>query len=160
MLGGKLEEHDQREARVKALEKELQAIYRQCPDAQHLDAVPGIDVVAAVSIVVRIGAIYRFRCRTPDRVCWFGARGAAIGPKLPKRSDWWRGHGRVLTVLRDRSDDVGQGVAALPADLRTGGVPAGGENWSVGGSPAVAPQHLQSVTRWAGIYRRVSVSVI
>ena len=42
------------------VEAELFAAYHECPDAQRLDAVRGIGVVAAVSIVARIGPVGRF----------------------------------------------------------------------------------------------------
>jgi len=46
--------------RLAAVEAELEAIYHEWPDAQRLDAVRGIGMVAAVSIVARIGPIERF----------------------------------------------------------------------------------------------------
>lgn len=46
---------------VAAVEAELLQVYHECPDAQRVDAVRGIGVVAAVSIVARIGPVGRFR---------------------------------------------------------------------------------------------------
>lgn len=41
--------------------RELQAIYNQCPDAQQIDVIRGLDVVSSVSLLARIGPITRFR---------------------------------------------------------------------------------------------------
>jgi transposase len=43
-----------------AVEAELRAVYAECADARRLDAVRGIGVVSAVSIVARIGPVTRF----------------------------------------------------------------------------------------------------
>jgi transposase len=56
----KLDELEQLDVRLTAVEAELHAIYRECADAQRLDAVRGIGVVSAVSIVARIGPVKRF----------------------------------------------------------------------------------------------------
>jgi transposase len=45
---------------VGTVEAELLQVYHECADAQRLDAVRGIGVVAAVSIVARIGPVERF----------------------------------------------------------------------------------------------------
>ena len=60
VLGTKLAELDRSPAALAGVEAELFAAYHECPDAQRLDAVRGIGVVAAVSIVARIGPVGRF----------------------------------------------------------------------------------------------------
>lgn len=61
VVSAKLDELDRLGPALVAAEGELAAIYRECPDAERLDAVRGIGVVAAVSIVARIGPVSRFR---------------------------------------------------------------------------------------------------
>jgi transposase len=61
VLTMKLDELAALEVPMTAVEAELAAIYHECADAQRLDAVRGIGVVSAVSIVARIGPIGRFR---------------------------------------------------------------------------------------------------
>lgn len=56
----KLDELAALEVQMTAVEAELEAIYHECPDAQRLDAIRGIGVVSAVSIVARIGPVQRF----------------------------------------------------------------------------------------------------
>lgn len=56
----KLEELAALEVQRAAVEAELHTIYQECADAQRLDAVRGIGVVSAVSMVARIGPIDRF----------------------------------------------------------------------------------------------------
>ena len=60
VLTAKLDELESLQTRLATVERELLAIYRECPDAQRLDAVRGIGVVSAVSIVARIGPVTRF----------------------------------------------------------------------------------------------------
>jgi len=57
----KLEELVHLEKRLGAVETELLAVHKHCPDAQRLDCVRGIGLVSAVSIVARIGPIERFQ---------------------------------------------------------------------------------------------------
>jgi transposase len=57
----KLDELERLEGQLAVVEAELLAIYRECPDARRLDAVRGIGVVSAVSVVARIGPVERFR---------------------------------------------------------------------------------------------------
>jgi transposase len=61
VVTARLDELDGVRDRLRTVEAELQAIYRECADAQRLDAVRGIGVIAAVSIVARIGPVERFR---------------------------------------------------------------------------------------------------
>lgn len=61
VLTMKLDELERLQAQLRAVEEELESIWQECPDAQRLDAVRGIGVVSAVSIVARIGPVQRFR---------------------------------------------------------------------------------------------------
>jgi transposase len=61
VAAAKLSELEHLGQTVAAVEAELLQVYHECPDAQRVDAVRGIGVVAAVSIVARIGPVGRFR---------------------------------------------------------------------------------------------------
>ena len=61
IIGQKLDELARLEEQLEVVLLELLAAYHNCPDAQRLDAIKGIDVVSAVSIVARIGPVERFR---------------------------------------------------------------------------------------------------
>jgi transposase len=60
VLTMKLDELAGLESQLRAVEEELESIWQECPDAQRLDAVRGIGMVSAVSIVARIGPVKRF----------------------------------------------------------------------------------------------------
>jgi transposase len=88
VLTAKLDELDRVQAQVAAVEAEFGAIYHECADAQRLDAVRGIGVVSAVSIVARIGPVERFR----DAEHLIGFAGLAPGVH---QSDGTRRDGRI-----------------------------------------------------------------
>jgi transposase len=73
---------------VTAVEAELLQVYQECPDAQRVDAVRGIGVVAAVSIVARIGPVQRFR--NAEQLVAF----AGLAPGV-QQSDQTRRDGRI-----------------------------------------------------------------
>jgi transposase len=60
VVSSKLAELEHLGQAVEAIEAELLQMYHECPDAQRVDAVRGIGVVSAVSIVARIGPVQRF----------------------------------------------------------------------------------------------------
>jgi transposase len=60
VVTAKLDELDELRKRLKEVEKELYTIYQSCEAAKRVDAVRGIGVIAAVSIVARIGPVERF----------------------------------------------------------------------------------------------------
>jgi transposase len=60
VLEGKLDELGRLEERLGSLLVEFSSAYGGCPEAKRLDAIAGIGVVSAVSIVARIGPIERF----------------------------------------------------------------------------------------------------
>jgi len=60
ILAEKLDELARLEGQLGVALKELVAAYQDCAEARRLDAILGIDVVSAVSIVARIGPVERF----------------------------------------------------------------------------------------------------
>ena len=88
VLSAKLEEHDHLQRTVAAVEAELLAVFHECADAQRLDAIRGIGVVSAVSIVARIGPVQRFR--NAEHLIGF----AGLAPGV-RQSDQTRRNGRI-----------------------------------------------------------------
>jgi transposase len=88
VLAQKLDELDRLATQVSWVEVQLHAIYRDNADAQRLDAVRGIGVVAAVSILARIGPIERFR--DADQLIAY----AGLAPGV-RQSDQTRRDGRI-----------------------------------------------------------------
>src|SRR5262249_58538982 len=60
ILAEKLDELARLEGQLEVALKELVSAYHDSPEARRLDAILGIDVVSAVSIVARIGPVERF----------------------------------------------------------------------------------------------------
>jgi transposase len=88
IIARKLGELTRLEEQLGAAVKELLAAYKDSPEARRLDAIQGIDVVSAVSIVARIGPIERVR--GADRLIAF----AGLAPGVHE-SDQTRREGRV-----------------------------------------------------------------
>jgi transposase len=84
----KLDELAALAVQMTAVEAELAAIYDECPDAQRLDAIRGIGVVSAVSIVARIGPVKRFG--NAEQLIAF----AGLAPGV-HQSDGTRRNGRI-----------------------------------------------------------------
>jgi transposase len=84
----KLSELTRLEEQLGVALKELMVAYHDSPEAQRLDAILGIDVVSAVSIVARIGPVERFR--TAERLIGF----AGLAPGI-QESDQTRREGRI-----------------------------------------------------------------
>src|SRR5262249_14969363 len=61
VIGQKLDELARLKEQLDVALTELSAAYKTSPEAQRLDAIGGIDVVSAVSIVARIGPVERFK---------------------------------------------------------------------------------------------------
>jgi transposase len=61
VIGQKLDELARLKEQLDVALEELTTAYQASPEAKRLDAIPGIDVVSAVSIVARIGPVERFR---------------------------------------------------------------------------------------------------
>jgi transposase len=135
VVSAKLEELDRLAPALVTAEAELAAIYGECPDAKRLDAVRGIGVVAAVSIVARIGPVTRFG--SAEQLIAF----AGLAPGVHE-SDRTRRDGSSPAALFDRGDGVGAADVAVSADVRAGGEASGAEDWPPGGGPAVAAEHL------------------
>jgi transposase len=84
----KTAELDRLEEQLQKVEAELLTAYRASPEAQRLDAVRGIGIVAAVAIVARIGPIERFR--SAEQLIAF----AGLAPGV-QQSDQTRRDGRL-----------------------------------------------------------------
>lgn len=87
-LNCQLDELDDLDNRLKAIEADLLAIYRESEEARRVDAIRGIGVIAAVSIVTRIGPVERF----PTAEHLIGYAGLAPGVH---QSDETRRCGRI-----------------------------------------------------------------
>ncbi len=88
VIGQKLDELSRLEEPLGIALKELLSAYGEYPDAQRLDAVKGIDVVSAISIVARIGPVERFR--DADGLIAY----AGLAPGISE-SDQTRRNGRI-----------------------------------------------------------------
>jgi transposase len=88
VIGQKLGELARLQEQVNVAVTELAAAYATCRDAQRVDAIKGIGVVSAVSIVARIGPVERFR--GPESLIDF----AGLAPGL-QESDRTRRNGHI-----------------------------------------------------------------
>ncbi len=88
VLGAKLAELERLEVPLSQVEARMHELYRGWPEAQKLDAVKGIGIIAAVSIAARIGPIERFR----DAEALIAFAGLAPGVR---QSDQTRREGRI-----------------------------------------------------------------
>ena len=88
ILTAKLDELTRIDEQLKAVEAELLAVSAECEDVRRLDAIRGIGVVAAVSIVARIGPVTRFK--NAEQLIAF----AGLAPGL-QQSDGTRRNGRI-----------------------------------------------------------------
>jgi len=84
----KLKELDELEEALSRVEAEFLAVHRECPEAQRLDAIHGIGLVSAVSIVARIGPVNRFR--SAEQLIAY----AGLAPGV-QQSDQTRRSGRI-----------------------------------------------------------------
>ena len=84
----KLEELEHLQSLLDQVEAEMQAIYEKWPAAQRLDAVRGVGMVTAVSVLAHIGPIQRFP--TPEDLISY----AGLAPGL-RQSDARRYNGRI-----------------------------------------------------------------
>jgi transposase len=88
ILAEKLDELARLEGQLEVALKELLSAYHDSPEARRLDAILGIDVVSAVSIVARIGPVERFG--DAEAVIAF----AGLAPGI-QQSDRTRRDGRI-----------------------------------------------------------------
>jgi transposase len=88
IVAAKMEQLQHLQGQLHQVGRELLAAHRQCPDAQRVDAIRGIGVVAAVSIVARIGPVERFR--SAEQLIAF----AGLAPGV-HQSDQTRRDGRI-----------------------------------------------------------------
>lgn len=84
----KLRELDELEQALSEVAAELLTIQRECPEAQRLDAICGIGLVSAVSLVARIGPIERFK-NAEQLIAYAG-----LAPGV-QQSDQTRRNGRI-----------------------------------------------------------------
>jgi transposase len=88
VLGIKLDELQRLEVPLSQVEARMHDLYRQWPEAQRLDAVRGIGIIAAVAIAARIGPVGRFA--NADALIAF----AGLAPGV-RQSDQTRRDGRI-----------------------------------------------------------------
>jgi len=88
VIGQKLDELTRLEEQLGVALTELVSAYGDHPEAKRLDAIAGISVVSAVSIVARIGPVERFR--NADHLIGF----AGLAPGI-QESDQTRRNGRI-----------------------------------------------------------------
>ena len=84
----KIAELDQLSERLDQVQAAMHEIFKQWPQAQRLDAIGGIGVIAATSIVARIGPINRFK--NPEQLIAY----AGLAPGV-QQSDGTRHHGHI-----------------------------------------------------------------
>jgi transposase len=88
VIGQKLDELTRLEEQLAVALTELVSAYDGCREAKRLDAIAGIDVVSAISIVARIGPVKRFP--NADKLIAF----AGLAPGI-QQSDETRRNGRI-----------------------------------------------------------------
>lgn len=88
VISAKLAELEAITLQLATIEGEIAAVAEESPDARRLDAIRGIGVVAAVSIVARIGPVQRFK--NAEHLIAF----AGLAPGL-EQSDRTRRNGRI-----------------------------------------------------------------
>jgi transposase len=88
VLETKLGELDHLAEQLEKVEADIHGVFQQWPQAQRLDQIPGIGVIAATSIVARIGPIQRFA--SPDQLIAY----AGLAPGVAQ-SDGTRRYGRI-----------------------------------------------------------------
>jgi transposase len=88
VIGQKLDELTRLEGQLGVAHQELLSAYGDSPEAKRLDAIKGIDVVSAISIVARIGPVERFH--GADSLIAF----AGLAPGI-RESDQTRRDGRI-----------------------------------------------------------------
>ena len=88
VLSVKLRELEHLEELRSSVETEMLAVYKQWPEAQWVDEIPGIAEISAVSILARIGPIERFD--SPEELISF----AGLAPGI-QQSDGSKREGRI-----------------------------------------------------------------
>jgi transposase len=88
VLETKLTELAQLAGQMEKVEAAIHAVFKQWPQAQRLDKIPGIGVIAATSIVARIGPIQRFA--SAEQLIAY----AGLAPGV-EQSDSTRRYGRI-----------------------------------------------------------------
>jgi transposase len=98
VIGQKLDELARLKEQLDVALTELSAAYKASPEAQRLDAIGGIDVISAMSIVARIGPIERFK--SADALISFAGLAPGVQASDRTRRDGHIGGGGTDTHLR------------------------------------------------------------
>ena len=98
VIGLKLEELKRIDKDLGSLVDEFMKSYKSLPEARRVDAIRGIGVVAAVSIVARIGPVQRFR--TAEELIGFAGLAPGVHESDTTRRDGHIGGGGTDTHLR------------------------------------------------------------
>jgi transposase len=117
VIGQKLDELTRLEEQLTVALTELVSAYADYPDAKRLDAIAGIDVVSAISIVARIGPIERFR--SADQLIAFAGLAPGIRQSDETRLDGRIGGGGTDSHLRHYLIEATMWARKLPRYKRT-----------------------------------------
>jgi transposase len=98
VIGQKLDELARLKDQLDVALTELLAAYKKSPEAKRLDAIRGIDVISAVSIVARIGPVERFK--SAEALIGFAGLAPGVQESDRTRRDGHIGGGGTDTHLR------------------------------------------------------------
>jgi transposase len=112
VIGQKLDELARLKDQLDVAFAELTTAYRASPAAQRLDAIAGIDVISAVSIVARIGPIERFS--SAEALIGFAGLAPGVQSSDCTRRDGHIGGGGTDTHLRHYLIEASVWVRTLP----------------------------------------------
>jgi transposase len=112
VIGQKLDELARLKDQWDVALEELTTAYRASPAAQRLDAIAGIDVISAVSIVARIGPIERFS--SAEALIGFAGLAPGVQASDRTRRDGHIGGGGTDTHLRHYLIEASVWVRKLP----------------------------------------------
>jgi transposase len=113
----KLDELDELKKNLSAVEAELLSVYRECPESQRVDAVRGIGMISAVSMVARIGPIERFR--TAEQLIGYAGLAPGISQSDQTRRDGHIGGGGTDRHLRNYLIEASVWARSIPRYQRT-----------------------------------------
>jgi transposase len=112
VIGQKLDELARLKDQLDVALTELLAAYEKSPEAKRLDAIRGIDVISAVSIVARIGPVERFK--SAEALIGFAGLAPGIQESDRTRRDGHIGGGGTDTHLRHYLIEASVWVRTLP----------------------------------------------
>lgn len=117
VLQGKLDEFDSLTQRLEKVIDAIKGLYGQWPQAQRLDAIKGIGVVSAVSIMSRIGSIKRFP--TADHLIGYAGLNPGVRQSDATRHDGHLGGGGTDQQLRHYLIEASVWARHLPRYQKT-----------------------------------------